>query len=403
MQEQIIYKKISELKNNPNNPRKNDNAVDTVAKSIQKYGFRNPLIIDDANIVWCGNTRLKAAKKLKLKEVPCIVVNDLTEQQMTELALLDNKTNEIAEWDTDMLSDILKSVDLSDFDLDWNVDLDIDDIGKEPEEDDFDVDENIPEQPKSKLGDIYQLGNHRLMCGDSTKKEDVDLLMNGEKADMVFTDPPYNVAIGTKNAFLNSVQKAGRCTEDLAGDKGMTDEEIGEKLWKPAFQNLRDSSKEDCSIYCTMPQGGAHMMMMMMCSASWQVKHELMWLKNSPTFSMGRLDYDYKHEPILYGWAKSHKFYGKGKFTKSVWEIDKPKKCDLHPTMKPVELIANALQNSSKENDLIIDFFGGSGSTLIACEQLNRKCYMMELDPKYVDVIIARWEKYTGQKAIKIN
>lgn len=403
MQEQIIYKKISELKNNPNNPRKNDNAVDTVAKSIQKYGFRNPLIIDDANIVWCGNTRLKAAKKLKLKEVPCIVVNDLTEQQMTELALLDNKTNEIAEWDTDMLSDILKSVDLSDFDLDWNVDLDIDDIGKEPEEDDFDVDENIPEQPKSKLGDIYQLGNHRLMCGDSTKKEDVDLLMNGEKADMVFTDPPYNVAIGTKNAFLNSVQPSGRCTEDLAGDKGMTDEEIGEKLWKPAFQNLRDSSKEDCSIYCTMPQGGAHMMMMMMCSASWQVKHELMWLKNSPTFSMGRLDYDYKHEPILYGWAKSHKFYGKGKFTKSVWEIDKPKKCDLHPTMKPVELIANALQNSSKENDLIIDFFGGSGSTLIACEQLNRKCYMMELDPKYVDVIIARWEKYTGQKAIKIN
>lgn len=122
MQEQIIYKKISELKNNPNNPRKNDNAVDTVAKSIQKYGFRNPLIVDDAGIVWCGNTRLKAAKKLKLKEVPCIVVNDLTEQQMTELALLDNKTNEIAEWDTDMLSDILKSVDLSEFDLDWNVD-----------------------------------------------------------------------------------------------------------------------------------------------------------------------------------------------------------------------------------------------------------------------------------------
>lgn len=122
MQEQIIYKKISELKNNPNNPRKNDNAVDTVAKSIQKYGFRNPLIVDDAGTVWCGNTRLKAAKKLKLKEVPCIIVNDLTEQQMTELALLDNKTNEIAEWDTDMLSDILKSVDLSEFDLDWNVD-----------------------------------------------------------------------------------------------------------------------------------------------------------------------------------------------------------------------------------------------------------------------------------------
>ena len=403
MQEQIVYKKISELKNNPNNPRKNDNAVDTVAKSIEKYGFRNPLIVDDAGVVWCGNTRLKAAKKLKLKEVPCIVVNDLTEQQMTELALLDNKTNEIAEWDTDMLSDILKSVDLSEFDLDWNVDLDIDDIGKEPEEDDFDVDENIPEQPKSKLGDIYQLGNHRLMCGDSTKKEDVNLLMNGEKADMVFTDPPYNVDYGSKNEFLNEYDKGNRRQEDIAGDKGMTDEEIGEKLWKPAFQNLRDSAKDDCSIYCTMPQGGAHMMMMMMmmCSASWQVKHELIWVKNNHV--LGRTDYFYKHEPILFGWAKTHKFYGKGEFNKSVWEIDKPSKSDLHPTMKPIRLIANALQNSSKENDLIIDFFGGSGSTLIACEQLNRKCYMMELDPKYVDVIIARWEKYTGQKAIKIN
>lgn len=401
MQEQIVYKKISELKNNPNNPRKNDNAVDTVAKSIQKYGFRNPLIVDDAGIVWCGNTRLKAAKKLKLKEVPCIVVNDLTEQQMTELALLDNKTNEIAEWDTDVLADILKNVDLSEFDLDWNVDLDIDDIGKEPEEDDFDVDENIPEQPKSKLGDIYQLGNHRIMCGDSTKKEDVELLMNGEKADMVFTDPPYNVDYGSKNEFLNEYDNGDRRQEDIAGDKGMTDEEIGEKLWKPAFQNLRDSAKDDCSIYCTMPQGGAHMMMMMMCSASWQVKHELIWVKNNHV--LGRTDYFYKHEPILFGWAKTHKFYGKGEFNKSVWEIDKPSKSDLHPTMKPIRLIANALQNSSKENDLIIDFFGGSGSTLIACEQLNRKCYMMELDPKYVDVIIARWEKLTGQKAEKIN
>jgi DNA modification methylase len=219
---------------------------------------------------------------------------------------------------------------------------------------------------------------------------------------MVFTDPPYNVAIGSKNAFLNSVQKAGCCCEDIENDKGMTDAEIGEQLWKPAFQNMADNAQDDCSIYVTMPQGGTHMMMMMMADACWQVKHELMWLKNQPTFSMGRLDYDYKHEPIMYGWKKTHNFYGKGLFTKSVWEYDKPRKCNLHPTMKPVALIANALLNSSVEGNNILDLFGGSGSTLIACEQLNRKCYMMEMSPKYVDVIIKRWEEYTGKKAEKI-
>ena len=145
------------------------------------------------------------------------------------------------------------------------------------------------------------------------------------------------------------------------------------------------------------------MMMMMIAKAGWQVKHELMWLKNSPTFSMNRLDYDYKHEPILYGWNKKHEFYGNGEFTKSVWEYDKPRKCNLHPTMKPIALIVNALLNSSQEGDNIIDVFGGSGSTLIACEQLNRKCYMMEMSPKYVDVIIKRWEEYTGKKAVKIT
>jgi DNA modification methylase len=204
---------------------------------------------------------------------------------------------------------------------------------------------------------------------------------------------------------LNTIQKSGRIVEDIEGDNGMTDEEIGRNLWLPAFENMIAFAQDHCALYVTMPQGGTHMMMMMMmiARAGWQVKHELMWLKNAPTFSMNRLDYDYKHEPILYGWNKSHKFYGKGEYNKSVWEIDKPRKCDLHPTMKPIELIANALQNSSKQGDNVIDLFGGSGSTLIACEQLNRKCYMCEIDPHYVDVIIERWEQFTGKKAVKIN
>jgi DNA modification methylase len=245
------------------------------------------------------------------------------------------------------------------------------------------------------------------MCGESTNAEDVARLMGGEKADMVFTDPPYNVAIGDKNKAINDnraergLSRTNAIESNIENDNFKTDEECGEKLWKPAFTNLFENAKDSCPIYVTMPQGGTHMMMMMMMRDSgWQVKHELIWVKNSPTFSMGRLNYDYQHEPILYGWKKTHKWVGKGKFNKSIWEIDKPKKCDLHPTMKPIELIENALLNSSEKNDLILDLFGGSGSTLIACEKNNRKARLMELDPHYCDVIRRRytqWAKENGK------
>ena len=222
---------------------------------------------------------------------------------------------------------------------------------------------------------------------------------------MIFTDPPYNVAIGDKNKALNAMAPCERIERNLEGDTFGSDEECGQKLWKPAFSAMRSVAKDKCAIYVTMPQGGTHMMMMMMMmhEAGWQVKHELIWLKNSPTFSMGRLDYDYQHEPICFGWNKGHKKIGEGQFTKSVWAIDKPKKCDLHPTMKPIELVANAIQNSSEEGDVILDAFGGSGTTLIASEQTGRKAYLMEYDEHYCDVIIARWEKFTGKTAVKIQ
>jgi DNA modification methylase len=238
------------------------------------------------------------------------------------------------------------------------------------------------------------------MCGDSTSAEDVAKLMDGEKADMVFTDPPYNVNYSDKNKFLNAIDHGTIVQEDIQNDNMVDDETARKKLWEPAFCNMAENADEYCSLYVTMPQGGAHMMMMMAAAACWKVKHELIWVKNHHV--LGRTDYYYKHEPILFGWKEKHKFYGKGEFDKSVWEIPKPQKSDLHPTMKPIRLIANAILNSSKENDLVLDLFGGSGSTLIACEQLNRKCYMMELEPKYIDVIIARWEKFTGRKAEKI-
>ena len=390
---------INDLKPYPQNAKKHPSEqVEHIANSIREFGFQQPIVVDKDNVVVIGHGRLLAAKKLNMDSVPCVRADDLTDEQIKALRLADNKTNE-SEWDFDLLD-----MELSDIEIDmeqFGFDLDIDDEPQEVVEDDYN--EEPPAEPKAKLGDIYQLGRHRLMCGDSTKAEDMSALMGDDKADMVFTDPPYNVAIGSKNAFLNSVQKAGRCTEDIANDKGMTDEEIGEKLWKPAFINMRDFSKDCCSLYVTMPQGGTHMMMMMMARAAWQVKHELMWLKNSPTFSMGRLDYDYQHEPILYGWNKSHVFYGKGEQNKSVWKFDKPRKCDLHPTMKPIPLVVNALLNSSKENDIILDAFGGSGTTLIACEQTNRNARLMEFDAKYVDVIIDRWEKFTGEKVVLLN
>lgn len=214
--EEIVYKKVNELKLNVKNPRKNDNAVDAVAKSIEEFGFKNPLIIDKNNVVWCGNTRLKASKKLGLDEVPCIVVEDLTEEEIRKYALLDNKTNEIAEWDFELLQDELLELDLSDYGLDWGIpELEEE---KEPEEDDFDVESAIPEEPKAKLGDIYQLGEHRIMCGSSTSQEDMEKLFNGKNADLVVTDPPYNVNYGDKAEMLGDYEKGHRNTNKILND-----------------------------------------------------------------------------------------------------------------------------------------------------------------------------------------
>lgn len=395
----IEWKDIAGVKPYARNAKKHDETqIANVAESIKQFGWQQPIVCDADGVIIIGHCRLLAAKKLWLKKVPVKTVDSLSEEQVKKLRALDNKLNE-SEWDFDLLAEDIGELDFSGFDIDWGF--------PENEEEKEIIDDEVPEvddenEPICKLGDIWQLGRHRLICGDSTDKATVERLMDGKKADMVFTDPPYNVDYSSKNAFLNEADKGNHIQKDIEGDFGYTDEECGEKLWKPAFQNMRDNAKDCCSIYVTMPQGGAHMMMMMMIAAAgWQVKHELIWVKNNHV--LGRTDYFYKHEPIMYGWSKTHKFYGKGKFDKSVWEIPKPQKSDLHPTMKPIALIANALENSSKENDIVLDLFGGSGSTLIACEQLDRTCYMMELDPKYCDVILKRYENLTGQKAVKIS
>lgn len=219
---------------------------------------------------------------------------------------------------------------------------------------------------------------------------------------MCFTDPPYGVAIGDKNKDLDEISKAGCITKNIQGDT-LSTEELHDLLVK-AMTNIRWACNDDAVYFVTAPQGGSLgiMMMMMMMEAGLEVRHNLIWKKNTATFSIGRLDYDYQHEPIFYTWTKSHHNYRRSGNHTTIWEYDKPRKCDLHPTMKPVELVAACILDGSNEGDIVVDGFGGSGTTIIACEQLHRHARVMEIDPHYCDVIIARWEKLTGKKAVKV-
>lgn len=384
-----------------NNPRRNDKAVDAVAESIRQCGYCAPIVVDENMVVLAGHTRLKALKRLAYSDAEVVIREGLTEEQKKKYRLLDNKTGELAEWDFEKLERELENIDFGGFDFGFDVnaggDLGLDDVQ------DDEPDLTPPVTPVTALGDIYQLGRHRLMCGDSTDAFAWSRLMDGEKADMVFTDPPYGVAIGDKNKTLQSVQKAGLIVENIENDT-LTEKELYEML-KTAFVNVRENCSEDAVYFVTSPQGGdlGMMMMMMMRDAGLKVRHILTWVKNSPTFSIGRLDYDYQHEPIFYTWTKTHHNFRRGRFRSTIWEVDKPRKCDLHPTMKPVELVANAIMDGTEEGMIVLDAFGGSGTTLIAAEQLNRRCRMMELDPKYCDVIVRRWEEFTGEKAIRLT
>jgi len=362
---EIIMKKIEDVIPYEKNPRKNDEAVDYVAKSINEFGFKVPIIIDKDNIIVTGHTRLKAAKKLKLKEVPCILADDLTEEQIKAFRLADNKVSEYAEWDLDLLNDELEGI----------LDIDMDEFGFDL---DFDIEEeqeivedevpDVPEEPKAKLGDIYQLGNHRLMCGDSTSEEDVTKLMNGFKADMVFTDPPYG---------MNAVSKSGVLSEKYKNDI-MNDDDNTVAI--NSFNLCKNYFKDTKQVWW-----GANYYTECLPSAEcW-----IVWDKNN-----GGSD----QTDCELAWTNFRSVVRQ--FTMASEKINR-----VHPTQKPLNLIAQIFKKFDKNNeyDNIVDLFGGSGSTLIACEQLNRKCYMMELDPHYIDVIIQRWENFTGEKAIKLN
>lgn len=392
----IVNLKVEELIPYINNPRNNDDAIDKVAASIKEFGFKVPIVIDNNNVVVTGHTRLLASKKLGLQEVPCVVADDLSPAQIKAFRIADNKVSEYAQWKDDMLKVELEELEEMDFDLDsvnidysdFDIALDLEDIQEDAYNEDDDIIEEAPKIPYSKEQDIWLLGKHRLMCGDSTKQEDVEKLMDGEKADLVVTDPPYNVAVN--NEDIESLKARNRRLDGLIiqNDK-MTASEFPIFLEK-IFARYYETMKEGASIYVFYADSETINFMTKFTEAGFHFAQNCIW--NKQQFVMTRKDYHYKHEPCLYGWklGKAHNWYTDRKQS-SVWDFDRPFKNELHPTMKPIDLIKYPIGNSSKKGDVVLDLFGGSGLTLIASDTLSRKSYLMELDPRYVDVIVKRY------------
>ena len=380
MELKIEYLPIKALKPYEKNTRKHQKKdVENIARSIEKFGMNDPIGIWKDNIIVEGHGRLLACKQLGMTEVPCVRLDHLTDEQRREYAIAHNATAELSEWDLDILPDELAELNLSDFDFDFGID------GKEENEI---VEDEAPEvdeenDPISKPGDIWLLGRHRLMCGDSTDKAAVEMLMDGKKANLVVTDPPYNV---------NYQGTAGKIKND-----NMDNDSFYRFLFD-SFTNMEHAMADDASIYVFHSDTEGLNFRKAFADAGFYLSGCCIWKK--PSLVLGRSPYQWQHEPCLFGWKKSgkHKWYAGRKET-TIWEFDKPKKNSDHPTMKPIALISYPIKNSSMSNCIVLDPFGGSGSTLIACEQLDRICYTMELDPKYCDVIVKRWETLTGEKA----
>ena len=378
MQEiKVEYVSIDKIKPYQRNARKHDSkSIEVIANSISEFGMADPIAVwGKENIVIEGHGRLLALKQLGYDKAPIIHLDYLTDEQRRAYTLAHNKTAEFSEWDMELLTDEAESIfniDLSDFGFD---------LSEYEEEETEIIEDEVPEEvePVAKMGDIWQLGRHRLMCGDSTNKATVEMLMDGKKADMVFTDPPY----GVDYEGINNDSRSGL-----------------KDLLTSAFENYKENCIDGASVYCFHSDKCAdifHNVFRSFCHFSSMI----IWEKQSLVLSQG--DYQSIHEPCIYGWFDNgtHRFFGDRKQT-SVWQFDR-KSIEGHTTPKPIGFICKALENSSKKNEKVLDLFGGSGSTLIACEQLDRNCYMMELDPHYVDVIIARWEQFTGQKAVLLN
>ena len=358
------------------NAKKHDNRqINNVAESIKQYGFVQPIVIDRDGVIVIGHCRALAAKKLGMEEVPCVCVEDLTDEQVKALRIVDNKSNE-SPWDFDILPDELADIDLSDFDFDFGIE-------DEEEETEIVEDEEPepPAEPKAKLGDLWQLGSHRLICGDSTDVAVIDRLMDGKKADMVFTDSPYGINAVGDNGQVGAdfgIAKKGKYKKIIADDTTET------------AQQAYDIYSQLCDKMILW--GGNYFLDFLPPSDGW-----LIWDKRGEsgirnTFADGEMAWCSFHTPVrIY-----HQLWNG-----MIREGEREKR--VHPTQKPIRMLSEILQDFTDDGDIILDVFGGSGSTLIACEQTGRTCYMAELSPEYVDVIIARYEKLTGNKAVLLT
>lgn len=386
--ENVEIEKLIPYKNNARTH--SDEQIEKIAKSMKEFGFINPILVDGNLNVIAGHGRILGAKKLGMKEVPCLFIEDLTEEQKRAYIIADNRLAEDAGWDKELLKIELEDLKNMNFDITLTgfelEDFDFSMEETEVIEDEFD--ETVPEEPTSKKGEIYKLGKHFLMCGDSTDINDVEKLMNGVKADMLLTDPPYNV--------------------DYEGGTGLTiqndnmDDETFREFLRVSFFNANSVMKEGAVFYIWHADSEGYNFRGACHDIGWKVRQCLIWCKN--TLVMGRQDYHWKHEPCLYGWKEgaSHLWASDRKQT-TVLEFDRPSVSKEHPTMKPVGLFDYLIKNNTKKDDIVLDLFAGSGTSIIACEQNGRIAYSMELDPKYVDVIISRWEKLTGQQAERIE
>lgn len=416
---QITQVPITELKPYKNNPRINDAAVGPTAESIREFGFKVPIVIDRDGIIIAGHTRLKAAKKLGMERVPCIIADDLTPDQVKAFRLADNKVSEISEWDFEMLeSEIsnIQNVDLSLFGFDMD---------PEPEDitDDGDTVETLEETAESRVttGDVWQLGNHRLICGDSTDPAVFNKLLDGEVVDLIVTDPPYGVDYSGA-----AKQDREKIKNDNLDDKNLYD------FLLSAFKNVENVLKPGGAIYVWHPILRRIVFETAFKDAGFYLSQILVWVKHHVVLNWS--DYKNQYEVAMYGWKAGATHYFVERFDQStvindVSKIEKmskdalvkclkeildnsqndcifensPEQSKLHPTMKPVSIFARHILNSSKPGEIVLDPFAGSGTTVIAAEQCDRQARVIELDPRYCDVIISRWEEYTGEKAVKIE
>ena len=362
-----------------------ESQIAQIAASIKEFGFLSPILIAEDNTILAGHGRLAAARKLGLTKVPCVKESHLTETQRRAYIIADNKLSLNAGWDEDILAIELSELQGADFDLDL-LGFDESELAsifeddKEVEDDDFDVEEELNKPCFSKSGDIWTLGRHRLICGDSTKEETYKSLMEDKKANLVVTDPPYNV---------NYEGSAGK----IKNDNMNTDKFYNFLL--DAFSNMEKVMADDASIYVFHADTEGLNFRKAFNDAGFYLSGCCIWKK--PSLVLGRSPYQWQHEPCLYGWKRKgkHQWYSGRKET-TIWEFEKPKKNAEHPTMKPIALLAYPITNSSMSNTIILDPFGGSGSTLIACEQTDRSCYTIELDEKFCDVIVKRYIEQVG-------